>query len=87
MSGNFNIDMGLPSRQQLDLNSLLDSSGFHNVIETPTRITGTSSTTPDLFSTNVNREHVTSGVLILDISDHFPIFFIYKQISQTRHNQ
>lgn len=87
MSRDFNIDMCVLPRHELDFISFLDSNRFYNTIETPTRITGISSNTLDLFITNVDNEHVTPGVLILSISHYFFHFYIDKSISPTRHTE
>ena len=58
------------------------SYGFMPLINRPTRITNSSATIIDNIFTNNHSDLVNSfhGILICDISDHFPIFHINKSI-------
>ena len=66
---------------------MLYSNAFLPLINRPTRITQNSATIIDNIFTNNIREPECShnGILVTDISDHFPIFHIGKntQIAQT----
>ena len=55
----------------------MNAPGLIPIITKPTRITNSSYTLIDnsLFSNLLN---FSSGILTADISDHFPIFFVYK---------
>ena len=48
------------------------------VIKRPTRFTETSATLIDNIFTNITNESTLTGILTADISDHLPIFYIYK---------
>ena len=52
-------------------------NGFYPTISRPTRITNNSSTLIDNIFTNITQHKIHSGILYLDISDHFPVFNIY----------
>ncbi|KAH9376601.1 hypothetical protein HPB48_005812 [Haemaphysalis longicornis] len=74
--GDFNIDMSATCSAQQQLSLLLQSTGFQNVIDSPTRITPTCSSVLDLIVTN--REYsFCSGRIAVDISDHLPVFFFF----------
>lgn len=47
---------------------------FFNAVTTPTRVSCNRSTLLDLFITNIEIENATTGVILSDISDNFPIF-------------
>ena len=51
---------------------------FCPTISKPTRITNYSATLIDNIITNIHEYPIKSGILYNDISDHFPIFNIYK---------
>lgn len=61
-----------------DFNTKLLSSGFANVITTPTRITCSTSSMLDLIITNVDTEICNAGTVACDISDHCPTFLTYR---------
>ena len=60
------------------------SNGFLPLINKPTRVTKYSATIIDNIITNdiVNVSHI-QGLLLADISDHFPIFIIHKNIKES----
>lgn len=64
----------VPDKFQTELISLLDENGFHNVIGVPTCVTVNSFTLIYVFITNCESRHITSGAILMDISDHFSIF-------------
>ena len=51
---------------------------FCPTISKPTRITNYSATLIDNIITNIHEYPIKSGILYNDISDHFPVFNIYK---------
>ena len=75
--GDFNLDlMKIGSNTQIDnFFDLLYSYSFYSIIESPTRITSSSASLIDNIFTNYGK-HMSSGILISDISDHLPIFTI-----------
>lgn len=72
--GDFNIDLSDVNKSTGFLN-LLYSTGFNPTITKPTRITATSATILDNIVTNVESTTIP-GILVTDISDHFPIFLL-----------
>ena len=66
---------------------MLHSSAFLPLINYPTRITQNSATVIDnIFTDNIGEpECGHNGILVTDITDHFPIFHFWKhtQIAQT----
>ena len=62
------------------LETLLENS-LLPLITLPTRIVHNSATLLDHISTNICDDNFDSGIIISDISDHFPIFYIrhYKE--------
>ena len=76
--GDFNIDL-LKFDNHSNTKRFLDtmySLGLYPLIDKPIRITDISATLIDNIFTNELRHHLTSGILINDISDHLPIFAI-----------
>ena len=78
--GDFNINLLNQSSHQAtsDFLDILYSGGFIPLISRPTRITGDSATLIDHIYTN--NYHVNTsmyqGVLVPDITDHYPVFHI-----------
>ena len=76
--GNYNVDL---SKQNIDnkiqqyVNEIY-SSGCFSLINKPTRITSASATTLDLIYCNSLQKISICGILISDVSDHLPTFFI-----------
>ena len=76
--GDFNIDlMKCPldhnASNFVDINS---SFGLFPLINSPTRVTPSSSTLIDNIFTNVLDSHLDCGCLCVDITDHLPIFLL-----------
>ena len=81
--GDYNINLinvdshGLTS----EFNDIMYSGGFIPLITRPTRVTRTSATLIDLldniYSNQIlERDHSVSGIMLTDITDHYPIFHI-----------
>ena len=62
----------------------MSSYSFIPLITRPTQITTTSATLIDNIFTNDHSELVNSlqGILVTDISDHYPIFYINQSITE-----
>lgn len=60
-----------------EFSETLDSSGFLNLITTPTTATDTTETALRLFVTNVETHIISTGTVVADISGHCPVFVIY----------
>lgn len=79
--GDFNIDLLHPCESVNEFLDIVTSNGFSNLIDAPTRITGTSETLIDLCLTNINTDQLKSGVLTSDISDHLSIFCLIPKLN------
>lgn len=80
LSGDINIDVQAVSPSQKEFISLLHAYGFFNLIDAPTRVTCSSSTTIDIIITNFDGR-TTSGTIMSDISDHLPVFGFFSMHS------
>ena len=78
LSGDFNIDI-LSIKQRLIFKNYFEtilSYGLYPTISFPTRIAENSATLIDQIFTNFeNKSSQSSGVIISNISDHFPLFY------------
>lgn len=72
--GDFNINLMLSDSWQLEFLDLVQSNGFENIIDLPTRVTSDTETLIDLCITNVMTNDIVSGVMTVDLSDHLPLF-------------
>jgi len=70
--GDFNIDLLNPQKN-------VKITDFINIMYS-TRITSDTSTLIDNIFTNQLASQITAGVLINDITDHFPIFSVFKEL-------
>lgn len=81
LSGDFNINL-LNSEYHNETETFLESSLAHYLYPTitkPTRVCATTSTLIDnIFVNNPNDDYL-SGILVTDISDHLPVFYITRQ--------
>ena len=79
--GDFNInflkyDSHQPTEKYLDM---LYSNNITPVITKPTRLTDHTKTLIDHIYTNEPISNITTGIGLLDISDHLPVFFISQK--------
>ena len=76
----FNIDLLTTdtNHQTADFIHNMFTHTFCPTISKPTRITNYSATLIDNIITNIHEYPIKSGILYNDISDHCPIFNIYK---------
>lgn len=82
LMGDFNINLLNFESHNLtsDFVELLHSHSFLSLINRPTRITATSATLIDNIFTNcTNLENSFQGLLVTDVSDHLPIFYVEHQ--------
>ena len=70
--GDFNID--ILKHNSTDFVNTIYSNNFFPLIIKPTRVNLTSSSLIDNIFTNVSNYKISSGVLVTDLTDHFPIF-------------
>ena len=89
ISGDFNIDVGKQNSDSKVSDYLNDiySAGSYLLINKPTRITSTSSTTLDHIYSNHANKICYPGILIYDISDHLPIFCSFKTTQIENYHQ
>ena len=64
-----------------DFLSLTTSNSFHPLNYLPTRVNEKSASTLDIIFTNITNMSCLPGIIIDDISDHFPIFAIFNKPS------
>lgn len=80
LCGDFNIDLG----NKTDTNNIgtfinsMHTFNLYPLIAKPTRITTHSSTTIDNIFANITNGELMGGILMTDVSDHLPVFVIYK---------
>ena len=80
--GDFNIDLLKISNNETIrqyANTLLGSM-CKCLIDLPTRVTPISKTLIDHIYSNDTKSRINSGILVTDISDHFPVFAIISKI-------
>ena len=73
-----NIDL-LKSNSHNESDTYLDTllqNGFLQLVTLPTRIGNRSATIIDHISTNFSDDNFDTGIIISDISDHFPVFYV-----------
>lgn len=75
--GDFNINLDYDNKDKLNFEQLFFSYNFSPLINLPTRVSSHSASLLDNILTNIVSTH-TSGVVIHDLSDHYPIFSISK---------
>ena len=87
-AGDFNIDIGEDNPPDTTINFLntLNSHHFIPVITIPTRVTSVSSTVIDHIWCNSANDLCKSGVIVSDITDHYPVFILIPEVFQS-HNQ
>ena len=89
--GDYNINLLNVESHSLtaDFNDLMYSHGLIPLITRPTRVTENSATLIDNIFTNKilnTQEESVQGILVTDISDHYPIFCVNKTIVQKNIN-
>ena len=85
LMGDYNIDLLNSEKHDLtnEFVDVLYCNEFLPLISRPTRITSTSATLIDNIFTN-NHDDLNcslNGILVADISDHFPVFHISRSFS------
>ena len=65
-----------------EFNDIMYSGGFIPLITRPTRVTHTSATLIDNIYSNqiLDRDHSLNGIMMTDISHHYPIFHIANYV-------
>ena len=69
----FNVDLSRDDSAKNDFLNFLHSFSFFPTINTYTRVTDSTKTTIDNIITNIRNSKLKSGVILSDISDHFPV--------------
>ena len=77
--GDFNINLISREDHGNDLLRLTETYGLLQLIMTPTRITNTSSTLIDHIYTNISSYCIQSGCIEAGISDHLPVYAVFKK--------
>ena len=88
LTGDFNYDMlkDLEDRNVQNFYNTMSSYGFSSVISKPTRVTCDHSSLLDNIFINEEKYFLSSGIVIEDLSDHFPVFvnLSFKQGPEVR---
>jgi len=82
ISGDFNHDL-LCYDSDLKINDFVNTFYAHNMyplIDRPTRITANTATILDNIFTNVLSKQIKSGVCVVNITDHYPIYQITNSL-------
>ena len=78
-TGDYNLDL-LKHDSHIPTNSFIDlnfAQSFIPLISKPTRVTkDTASLIDNIFTNTIHKSPITNGIIITDISDHFPIIYI-----------
>ena len=74
IGGDFNIDLLSKNSNAQDFLTIIETNSFQHLINKPTRQSIQTSTCIDNFIVNNNASVNSSGVIELDLSDHFGIF-------------
>ena len=85
IAGDYNIYF-LKSKKHIGTEhfvNILFPNSFVPLITKPTRYSTYSSTLIDNILTNKPQNNLVSGILISDISDHLPVFYISQHITKT----
>ena len=85
--GDFNIDLLNPNKNKMTdefLNTMYSLSLYPKITR-PSRITSHSSTLIDNIFTNDIENNTVSGLLIIDISDHLPVFIVFDNNFKVNH--
>lgn len=80
LCGDYNIDL-LKVNNEKSIKDFIDSmlsNNLYPLITRPTRVTVRSTTLIDNIFTNIINNEIISGILVSDISDHFPVFMVYN---------
>ena len=79
ISGDFNLDLLISYNSDPKVTNFVNNfyaNSMFPLINQPTRITANSATILDNIFTNVLTKKINSGVCVIDITDHYPIFQI-----------
>lgn len=76
--GDLNINILENTSDTANFKRILSSTGFTNLISTPTRVTLTTASCLDLLITNVEPTVLHAGTLASGISDHCPVFAAFN---------
>ena len=86
--GDFNLD--ILKTDNLNVNNFINTIneiGCFKTINKPTRVTIHSSTLIDNIFYNGLFNNIKTGIILIDISDHYPIFIIIKNIYNKSHQK
>ena len=81
--GDFNVNLlqTCIDGKAVELLTSLESTGLHQIITTPNRVTRDSSSLIDHIYTNISKYKMHSGIIETDVSDHFPVFVAFEHFS------
>lgn len=82
--GDFNINLLSFDYTAEGFLTSLQCVGLDQLITSPTRVTRESSTLIDHIYSNINLSETHSGIVQSDVSDHFTIFVMFKNIKKVQ---
>lgn len=84
--GDFNLDLTLSDQHSMvqTFLDLFNSSSFIPLIDKPTRVTAESASLIDNIFTNSLLDSHLAGILVADISDHYPVFCFSESVKSER---
>ena len=77
LMGDFNINIQNQEPSVDRFVTSLNCMGLQQLIKESTRVTNSSASLIDHIYTNMLSNHIHAGVIVTDITDHFPIFAIF----------
>ena len=80
LGGDININLLSNSKNITNYNNNILAQGTLQLVKSPTRLHGTTTTLIDHFYTNIPEEQTQTDTLIFDISDHLPIITFLNPI-------
>ena len=87
--GDYNINL-LSAERHTPTSSFIEhmySNSFIPLINKPTRVTDRSATLIDnIFTNSICDTNILQGLLVTDLSDHFPVFAIFTEIAHCKSN-
>ena len=79
--GDLNINLLSQHDKSKDFLRMTESYGLRQLITDPTRVTNTTSSLIDHIYTNISSHNIQSGCIVVEISDHFPVFAIFENLN------
>ena len=82
--GDFNVNSLSEEDTVEEFLTSLQCIGLDQLIQSPTRVTKESATLIDHIYSNINISEIHSGIIQSDVSDHFTVFAIFKNLAKVQ---